>query len=199
MLQVFDIDGTITKENIDLWKIISEELYPNKNEFEQLLIEFKQRDNNYNNSLETMSKVVNKINYKNLYQVSFETIDYLFKNNLIRLDAINKLKESQFILLNSTNYIDVVKVFKSYLIDELSINSTIWVQGTVSDWNKRKVEFFNMGERKVKYLLKNEYIAYADDCVNNDKELLKNALKGYLITTKKNEKIKYEGERLCWK
>jgi len=201
---LYDIDGTITKENIDLWYLFSSSYNLNKEKFNKDLLNYKlnKEKEPFNSSKLMMQKTI-EILPSNIQYYMNEFINNIDLNDIVRMDAIKSLKENSNngkVIFSTTNYEDLANLFINKILDKYNLKNILSVNGTVIDWKINKILHFNCGPLKVKCLEGIDFIeeSYGDDPFYNDSYLLNIAKRGYIITTDKNKKFK-TNYRLNWK
>ena len=201
---LYDIDGTITKEEIDLWYLFSSSYNLNKEKFNKDLLEYKlnKQQEPFSASKIMMQKTV-KILPNNIHDYMNAFVNKIKLDEFVRMDAIQSLKDNSKkgkIIFSTTNYEDLANLFIDKIIKEYKINNIELVSGTSIDWGLKKILHFNCGPLKLKCLEGIDFIeeSYGDDPFYNDSYLLNIAKRGYIITTDKNKKFK-TNYRLNWK
>lgn len=219
----FDVDGTITSENIDLFMASNRAIASDKLVFDRTIEMWNaaKATDPYAVTFTMIEQVLADlpvgINGKEFEKCVYDISIKMIEDGGVRpkaIDAIRKAhKQGKKVAFCTTNFEDGVKGFLRALrakkILEEEIANDIILTGTKIDWDRKKITFLNMDKGKVESLAehfefpvenigKYLYKSYGDDPLGNDRSLLLNAKNARIINTKKNSHLHLNIPRLDW-
>ncbi len=215
-LRIYDIDGTITKPDHDLWYLTTRSLSSNPEKFDRYVKLWKQSLNNgespHKSSQWMMQKGIEclgeNITGHLIKQQTKEICKDIIKNNQYYSGAINHICasiEANFaVIFSTTNYGEGAEAFLEILVEEGLIKEhhqdKIIVSGSIINWKTPSITHFNMGKDKNVGLSKALEIslnqlshytdsAYGDDPQGNDIGILSLSTKAFVILNQKNSQV----------
>jgi hypothetical protein len=215
-IAAFDIDGTITTEGPDLWRVVTRNLSRDTARFDAAVARWRQdKPGDPFGASKAMMRVGLELldlpaGVDTIREEARTVTRALIAEGRIREKAIATVEalhhEGKTIVWTTTNYQESAATFLRALMEHGSIDERVGQQvhviGTRVNWDARFLSFLNMGSGKVKSLEAwvatrdsaavrrpiDEWLAaaFGDEPLGNDRELLEAASKSYVVVTAKN-------------
>ena len=216
LMDVYDIDGTLTDPKVDLWGLVTERLCVDRLEFQRHWVNWQKTIQNiedpFRHSLEMMQFGIGLfkpgIGGEEVYLETKSLVLDMIQKNQVNQHAIEFIKRQicrgYKIVLSTANYMEGGQAFVDALIQAEWLNSeersSITVSGTRVNWDTFSVDHFNMAEMKIKGLMAtlqtNEKnirnrvnFVFGDDPQGNDRAILNLSRNSFVIRNRKNENL----------
>jgi hypothetical protein len=216
LIDVYDIDGTLTDPKVDLWRLVTERLSSDRSEFHRHWTNWQKIiqdiEDPFHHSLEMMQLGIGLLPPgtigEKVYLTAKNFVLDMIQENQVNQHAIDFIKRQigrdYQVVLSTANYLEGGKAFADALVEAGWLNqehrSSITVSGTRVDWDSLSVDHFNMADMKVKGLMTTLQMdeknikdrvnfVFADDPLGNDRAILNLSNNSFVIRNHKNESL----------
>jgi hypothetical protein len=220
LMDIYDIDGTLTDPEVDLWRLVTERLSVDRSEFHHHWSKWQKTirdmDNHFCHSLEMMQLGIRLLQPgaggEEVYSETKNIVLDMIRDNEVNQQAIEFMKRQigrdHRVVLSTANYLEGGKAFADALVEAGWLNpgqrSCITVSGTSVNWDSLSVDPFNMADMKVKGLMATLQMdeknikdrvnfVFADDPLGNDRAILNLSTNSFVIRNHKNESLVANG------